>query len=54
MKKVASILAVLVMTIGMVSCETDNNLEETDALYELNVDATDGDNNDTERRGSGD
>ncbi|PKA96586.1 hypothetical protein B0O79_0224 [Flavobacteriaceae bacterium MAR_2009_75] len=44
MKKVASIFAVVVMAIGMFSCEAETNLEETEAVYELNVDAaTDGD-----------
>ncbi len=39
MKKAVSIFAVLVMTVGMFSCEAETNLEETDAVYELNVDA---------------
>ncbi|WP_209400026.1 hypothetical protein [Pseudozobellia sp. WGM2] len=44
MKKVASIFAVVVMAIGMFSCEAETNLEETEAVYKLNVDAaTDGD-----------
>ena len=52
MKKAVSIFAVLVLTIGMFSCEAETNLEETDALYELNVDAAvDGDDIETERRG---
>lgn len=43
MKKTVSILAVLVMSIGLFSCEADNNLEETQSLYEnLDTDATDG------------
>lgn len=52
MKKAVSIFAVLIMTIGMYSCEEETNLQETDAVYELNVDAAiDGDDYDTERRG---
>lgn len=44
MKKVASIFAVVVMATGMISCEAETNLDDTDAVYELNIDAaTDGD-----------
>ena len=45
MKKTVSILAVLVMSIGLFSCEADNNLEETQSLYENleDTEATDGD-----------
>lgn len=43
MKKAASILAIALMGMGMVSCENDNAMEETQALYEtLEEDATDG------------
>lgn len=42
MKKVLSIFAVVVMSIGMFSCESETNLEETQALFE-NINATDGD-----------
>ncbi|WP_299536488.1 hypothetical protein [Ulvibacterium sp.] len=42
MKKAASILAIALMGMGMVSCENDNAMEETQALYEtLNEDASD-------------
>ena len=44
MKKVMSILAMIVFSIGLVSCEADSTAD-TDALYDVN--ATDGD--DTKR-----
>ncbi|MEK6154288.1 hypothetical protein WIW50_13540 [Flavobacteriaceae bacterium 3-367] len=51
MKKTVSILAVLVMSIGLFSCEADNNLEETQSLYEnLDTDATDNDQVDDDGR----
>jgi len=51
MKKAVSIFAILIMTIGMFSCEAETNLEETDAVYELNIDAAvDGDDIKTESR----
>jgi len=51
MKKAVSIFAVLIMTFGMFSCEAETNLEETDAVYELNIDAAvDGDDIKTESR----
>jgi len=33
MKKVASILAIMALTLGMFSCEPENTAQETDALY---------------------
>lgn len=33
MKKAASILAIMVLTLGMFSCEPENTAQETDALY---------------------
>lgn len=39
MKKVVCIFAVVAMSVGVYSCESDSNLEETDAVYELHVDA---------------
>ena len=43
MKKVAGIFAVLVMSIGMFSCQPETNVKETQALYDtLEVDAGDG------------
>lgn len=49
MKKVASILAVVVFSVGLLSCEAESTAE-TDVLYELN--ASDGDQNDTSGRDS--
>ncbi len=45
MKKVLSVFAVVVMSVGMFSCEADSSVEETQALYEnLNeIDASDDD-----------
>jgi len=43
MKKVASILGVLILSVGMFSCEADNNAAETDNLYD--IEATDQDHN---------
>ena len=40
MKKVASIFAVTVMTLGLfTSCEADSNVAENDALYEMDTEA---------------
>ena len=52
MKKAASILAVVVMSIGMFSCESESSLEETQALYENLGDenATDGQSSNTDGR----
>ena len=49
MKKVASILAMIVFSIGLVSCEAESTAD-TDALYD--VSATDGDDTQTDDRGS--
>ncbi|MGB7393236.1 MAG: hypothetical protein WA913_02465 [Pricia sp.] len=45
MKKVASIFAVVVMSVGLfASCESETSIEDSDALYELEVEANrDGD-----------
>ena len=54
MKKVASILAVVVMSIGMFSCEAENNVQDTDAVYDLNIDASvDGDDIPQDERDNG-
>ena len=51
MKKVISILAMVVLSIGMFSCEAENNVEETEALYNTEtVDATDGNDVDPDKR----
>lgn len=45
MKKLASIFAVVMMSVGLfASCEDDSNVAENDALYEVqDQTATDGD-----------
>lgn len=44
MKRVASIFAVAVMTIGLfASCESETSVNDSDALYDMQVEATDGD-----------
>jgi len=44
MKKAASILAVVLMTLGMFSCQPESSVEETQALYDMqDVDANDND-----------
>lgn len=45
MKKVVSIFAVVVMSVGLfTSCESETNVDDSDALYEVEVVAsTDGD-----------
>lgn len=45
MKKAASIIAVLVMSVGLfTSCESETNVDDNDALYNVEVQAsTDGD-----------
>ena len=53
MKKVISILAMIVLSIGLFSCEAENNIEETEALYEnIDFSATDDDTVE-ENQGSG-
>ncbi|MBU3027055.1 hypothetical protein Q4603_05325 [Zobellia galactanivorans] len=54
MKKVASIFALLVMSVGLfTSCESETKVDESDALYDLHIDAsTDGDDVETDGRGS--
>ena len=37
MKKVVSILAVAVMSVGLFSCEVETSLEETDALFDTTL-----------------
>lgn len=50
MKKAASILAVVLFSIGLTSCEADSTAEDQ-ALYEL---STDGDDNPLDERDSTD
>ncbi|MET6990386.1 hypothetical protein [Sediminicola arcticus] len=43
MKKVFGILAIVVLSTGLFSCEKDTSMDETQALYEtLDMNATDG------------
>ncbi|HET8737499.1 MAG TPA: hypothetical protein VFM69_12970 [Pricia sp.] len=43
MKKAVSIFAVVVMSVGLfTACESETSIEESDALYELEVQAGDG------------
>ena len=51
MKKVLSILALALLTIGITSCEADTNIQDTEALFvQLDQNATDGDDSDVEVR----
>jgi len=51
MKRVTSILAVVVLTIGLFSCEAETSTAEEDQLYQnTEIQATDGDEKD---KGSG-
>lgn len=45
MKKTLAILAVMVLGLGMISCEADTPLEETEALFE-NLDESASDDED--------
>ncbi|MBT8183725.1 MAG: hypothetical protein KJN76_02705 [Eudoraea sp.] len=49
MRRVLSALAIAVFTLGMFSCEPENTVEETDALYKFDKSA----NDDDEIEGSG-
>ena len=51
MKKAFSILAVITLTIGLFSCEADTNIEETEALFDVEQNATDGQEDESEERG---
>jgi len=51
MKKVLSILAVALLTLGITSCEAESNIQDTEALFQqLDQNATDGDSSDVEVR----
>ena len=52
LKKLTSIIAVVLLSIGMFSCSEDNSTAETDALYENVVDTngSDDENADPEVR----
>ncbi|QLG43819.1 hypothetical protein [Costertonia aggregata] len=53
MKKAVSILALALLSIGLFSCEAENNVDETQALYELDTNATDGEITEDAERESG-
>ena len=50
MKKVLSIFALAIFTMGLTSCEAETNLEETEALY-VDMNASDDDDNPNHGRG---
>jgi len=52
MKKVLSILALALLTLGFASCEADTNVQDTEALFQaLDQNAgTDGQDSDVEER----
>ena len=51
MKKVVSIVAVAVLSLGMFSCEAETNVQDTESLFEtLEQDSTDDENKSPEER----
>ncbi len=51
MKKAVSIFAVMVMSVGLFSsCESETNVDDNDALYDVQVQSTDRAYNETTRR----
>ena len=51
MKKVVLIAAIVLMNVGLYSCEKENTIDETQALYEnLEISANDDDNSETDDR----
>ncbi|MCK0159784.1 hypothetical protein [Allomuricauda sp. F6463D] len=57
MKKVFSILALALLTTGFYSCETENDVQETEAMFEqlqMDQNATDGDISEPDGRRDGD
>ncbi|NDV44080.1 hypothetical protein [Flagellimonas sediminis] len=56
MRKVVSILAIALLTVGFYSCEADTDVQDTEATFkQLKVDqsATDGDGTINDGRGNG-
>ena len=43
MRRILGVLAVAIFTLGMFSCEPENTVDETDALYKLDRSANDED-----------
>ena len=54
MKKTFAILAVMVFGLGMISCEAETSIEETEALFDVEQNATDGDESNSGERGEND
>ena len=55
MKKVFSILALALLTTGFYSCETETDVQDTEAMFEqltLDQNATDGEDHDKDGRGN--
>ena len=54
MKKLYGFAAVLVMALGMVSCEAERDVQDTEALFEtLEVQGTGGEENHNDERDAG-
>lgn len=43
MRRILGVLAVAIFTLGMFSCEPENTVDETDALYKIDMSASDDD-----------
>lgn len=43
MKRILGVLAIAIFTLGMFSCEPENTIDETDALYKIDTSASDDD-----------
>ncbi|MEL7268897.1 MAG: hypothetical protein AAGL34_04955 [Bacteroidota bacterium] len=54
MKQLFGFAAVLVMALGMISCEAESDVQDTEALFEtLEVQGTGGDEEEVEERNAG-
>ncbi|MHA7831499.1 MAG: hypothetical protein ACX93O_10380 [Flagellimonas sp.] len=54
MKKVLSILAVTLLTVGFYSCETETDVQDTEAMYEqLTIDQNASDDQEHDKDGRG-
>lgn len=55
MRKVLSILALALLTVGFYSCEAETDIQDTEALFEqMDQNATDGTQSDDDDRGDED
>lgn len=55
MRKLLSILALALMTVGFYSCEAETDVQDTEALFEqMDQSATDGDSSQDDDRGDED